>query len=100
MSSAARSIRYTPSEYLARERQSATRHEYLNGSLFEMVGASRAHNLITGNLNRELSTQLLDRPCEVYASDMRVCVGPTGLYTYPDVVVVCGEPRFQDGELD
>lgn len=100
MSSAARTLRYTPAEYLARERPSATRHEYLDGYLFEMAGASREHNLITSNLNRELGSQLRDRPCEVYSSEMRVCVGPTGLYTYPDVVVVCGEPRFQDGELD
>jgi Uma2 family endonuclease len=100
MSSAARTSRHTPAEYLARERPSATRHEYLDGFLFEMTGASRAHNLITGNLNGEIRAQLRDRPCEVYASDMRVCVEPTGLYTYPDVVVVCGEPRFQDGELD
>jgi Uma2 family endonuclease len=100
MSSAARPLRYTPAEYLARERQSATRHEYRDGSLFEKTGASRAHNLITGNLSGELSSQLRHQPCEVYVSDMRVCVEPTGLYTYPDVVVVCDAPRFQDGELD
>jgi Uma2 family endonuclease len=100
MSSAARTLHYTPAEYLARERPSAARHEYLDGSIFEMAGASREHNLITTNLSREISSQLRDQPCEVYASEMRVCIEPTGLYTYPDVVIVCGAPRFQDGELD
>jgi Uma2 family endonuclease len=100
MSSTARALRSTPAEYLARERPSATRHEYRDGYRIEKAGASRAHNLITGNLGSEISSQLRDRPCEVYISDMRVCIEPTGLYTYPDVVVVCGEPRFQDNELD
>jgi Uma2 family endonuclease len=82
------------------ERRSATRHEYRDGYLFEKAGANRAHNLIAGSLSSDLGSQLRDRPCEVYISDMRVYVEPTGLYTYPDVVVVCDAPRFQDGELD
>jgi Uma2 family endonuclease len=90
----------TPEQYLAAERQATERHEYVNGSVFAMVGASRAHNLITANLIRELTTQLRGRPCETYGSDMRVKVVRTGLYTYPDVVVVCGEPEFEDGQLD
>ena len=66
-----------------------------------MSGASREHNLIAGNILRETGSQLKDRPCEVYVSDMvRVGVNPTGLYTYPDVVAVCGEPDFEDSELD
>jgi Uma2 family endonuclease len=47
-----------------------------------------------------INNQLTDRDCEVYASDMRVKVNPTGLYTYPDVVIVCGEPQFEDNEID
>jgi Uma2 family endonuclease len=65
-----------------------------------MAGASRQHNLITFNFGAELGAQLKDRPCEAYSSVMRVLIGPTGLYTYPDVVAVCGEPRFADSELD
>jgi Uma2 family endonuclease len=100
MSSAPVNRRYTPQEYLALERRAAFKSEYLDGQIFAMAGASRAHNLVTGNIGRLLGTQLRDRECEVYASDMRVCVSETGLYTYPDVVAVCGTPEFQDDELD
>jgi Uma2 family endonuclease len=100
MSSAASKRRYSPQEYLARERQAPVRHEYHDGEIFAMAGASREHNLIAVNLSGEVGNQILDRPCESYASDMRVWIEATGLYTYPDFVVVCGEPRFQDGELD
>ena len=100
MSSAAVKTRLTPEQYLASERKSSVKSEYDNGSIYAMAGASRTHNLIASNLNREIGSQLRDRPCEVYISDMRVCVSQTGLYTYPDVVAVCGEPHFQDGELD
>jgi Uma2 family endonuclease len=61
-----------------------------------MSGASRQHNLISLNIGAELRAQLRDRPCEVYTSDMRVKVSLSGLYTYPDVVVVCEEPAFED----
>ncbi|MGD0043032.1 MAG: Uma2 family endonuclease [Isosphaeraceae bacterium] len=100
MSSAATKIRFTPQEYLALERKSETRNEYYNGGIFAMSGASREHNLIVGNLFRDIGNQLEDRPCETYMNDMRVWIEATGLYTYPDVVVVCGEPRFQDREVD
>jgi Uma2 family endonuclease len=90
----------SPEEYLRLERQAEYKSEYLNGEIFAMTGASRKHNLITINLSRELSLQLKDRPCEVYAADMRVKVRATGLYTYPDVAIVCGEPRFEDDFID
>ena len=100
MSSAATKLRCTPQEHLARERKSPTRNEYHNGEIFAMAAASREHNLIAGNLYREIGNQIVDRPCEAYVNDMRVWIEATGLYTYPDVVVVCGEPQFQDSELD
>ena len=100
MSSAATKIRFTPQEYLALERKSETRSEFYNGEIFAMSGASREHNLIAGNLFRDIGNQLEDRPCETYVNDIRVLIEATGLYTYPDVVVVCGEPRFQDREVD
>jgi Uma2 family endonuclease len=65
-----------------------------------MTGASRKHNLITTNISSSLHTQLKGRPCEVYAVDMRVKVRATGLYTYPDVAVACGEPEFEDDFVD
>jgi Uma2 family endonuclease len=100
MSSAAVRTRDTPEQYLALERKSPIKHEFHDGSVIARAGASRLHNLIAGNVYREISSQFRDCPCEAYISDMRVCVGPTGLYTYPDIVAVCGEPQFQDSALD
>jgi Uma2 family endonuclease len=91
---------YTPEQYLALERESEIKHEYYDGEIFAMVGATEPHVLITGNLGYALKSQLRDRPCRVYASDMKVKVSATGLYTYPDVVVVCGEREFEDDRRD
>jgi Uma2 family endonuclease len=90
----------TPEEYLALERKADYRSEYLHGEIFAMTGASRKHNLITGNIAAELHRQLKGKAWEVYASEMRVKVAASGLYTYPDVVVVCGEPQLEDDYLD
>lgn len=90
----------SPGEYLALEREAEYKSEYLNGDIFAMTGASRKHNLITSNMSAEFIRQLKSRPCEAYVSDMRVKVTATGLYTYPDVVVVCGEPKFEDAYVD
>jgi Uma2 family endonuclease len=87
-------------DYLAAERRAETKSEYLEGELFAMSGASRAHNLIVWNIGASLHGQLKGRSCEAYAGDMRVHISTTGLYTYPDVTVICGEPRFDDSELD
>ena len=89
-----------PQEYLAIERKSEIKNEYLAGEVFSMVGASKRHNLITANIIRILGNQLLDRPCNVYPSDMRVKVSAIGKYTYPDVVVACEEEQFDDEEKD
>ena len=90
----------TPVEYLALERRAETKSQYYRGEMFAMAGVSREHNLIGGNILAELHRQLRGRDCEVYGSDMRVKVSPTGLYTYPDLVVACGHPQFEDDELD
>lgn len=90
----------TPEEYLAIERQAETKSEYFNGEMFAMVGASRSHNVIAVNIAGELRQQLKGRPCETYTSDMRTRIPATGLYTYPDVIVVCGEPKFEDEHVD
>ena len=91
---------FTPEEYLARERKALTKSEYRNGRIHAMPGASRAHNLITVHVTGELYIQLRTRTCEVYPSDMRVKVSAAGLYTYPDIIVVCDEPRFEDSHFD
>jgi len=90
----------TPEEYLAFERKSEVRHEYFAGEVLAMVGASRRHNIIAANIIRVLGNQLLERPCNVYPSDMRVKVSATGKYTYPDVSVTCEEELFDDDEKD
>lgn len=90
----------TAEEYLARERAAEYKSEYLNGEIFAMAGASRLHNLIAGNIYGELYIQLKNRSCNVYPSDMRLKVSGTGLCTYPDVMVVCGEEQFDDDEED
>lgn len=97
---AQRTPHLTPEEYLAIERQSEIRSEYLDGEMFAMSGSSRRHNLIVTNMVRELSSRLRTRPCEIYSNDMRVHIPATGLYTYPDVVVACGEPRLEGGNFD
>ncbi|MGH8475687.1 MAG: Uma2 family endonuclease [Methylococcales bacterium] len=92
--------RLTVEEYLAIERQAPCKSEYFEGEMFAMAGASRRHNLIALNIGAELRTQLRQGPCEVYTSEMRVKISHTGLYTYPDVVVVCEEPVFEDADVD
>jgi Uma2 family endonuclease len=91
---------FTPQEYLAIERSSQQKNEYLNGEIFAMGGASERHNLIVGNVFASLHGQLRGQPCKVYSSDMRVKITITGLYTYPDVVALCGEARFDDEQRD
>lgn len=90
---------YTVEEYLAFEREAFEKHEYIDGELILMAGASREHNLIGANLTAALHNQLKGKNCEVYANDMRVRMKGTR-YGYPDVIVVCGEPQFADDKFD
>jgi len=92
----------TPEEYLALERAAETKSEYFEGEMVATSGASRPHNLIVTNLVSELRGQLKGRPCEVYAADMRVKIETLRrpMYTYPDLVAVCGEPQLEDEHLD
>lgn len=90
----------TPIEYLEFERKSEERHEYFDGEIFAMSGAKRNHNKIVGNLSGLVWQHLKGKDCEFYPTDMRVFVPQTGLYTYLDLVVVCGEPQFQDDVFD
>lgn len=99
MSSQARK-RLSPEEYLALERPATTRSELLDGQMFAMSGASPRHALITANIVTGLNLRLKDRPCYVFSSDLRLYVGSTGLFTYPDVVVACGELLYRDDRRD
>jgi Uma2 family endonuclease len=90
----------TPEAYLAAERQAAHRSEYFNGQVYAMAGASREHVAIVANLTYLLVGQFKGRPCSTLGSDMRLKVSETGLYTYPDLMALCGEPRFDDDHRD
>ena len=85
--------RNTPSfqAYLALEEASNTKHEYLAGEIYAMAGGTPEHAALAANLIGMLSVELRGKPCRVYTSDLRVRVNETGLTTYPDVSVVCGE---------
>ena len=90
----------SPEEYLAFERQAESKHEYVDGEIFAWAGASRKHNLIALNIAGELRQQLKGKPCEVYPGEMRVKAPASRAYVYPDVVVVCDEPNFEDDYVD
>jgi Uma2 family endonuclease len=100
MSAVARQPYLTAEEYLAIERRAETKSELINGRMYAMAGTALQHNRITRNLLSRLEAQFGDGRCEALSSALRVRVDATGLYTYPDVVVVCGEPEFEDAELD
>lgn len=89
-----------PTEYLRLERRATVKHEYHDGVIVAMAGASRKYNLIVGDTNASLIAQLRTRPCETYTSDMRVAVPARNSYIYPDIVGVCDEPQFEDAEVD
>lgn len=94
--------RVTAEEYLTLERAAPDhpKHEFLNGETFAMAGGSPRHVLISANVAGELRTALKDRPCLVFSADLRLRVSPTGLYTYPDVMVICGPLETTDDRKD
>jgi Uma2 family endonuclease len=108
MSLPQKEIRYTEDQYLSIEREADERHEYLDGHIYAMAGESPEHGAICTNLTAEIALQLRGTPCQAFAKDMRVRSGPLprrrysqkGLYSYPDLVIVCGEMQFLDENRD
>lgn len=92
--------RLTTEQYLLQERRAETKSEYFDGEIFAMAGASREHNQISANLVRVLGNQLLEKPCSVYSSDMKVKIEKVKKYTYPDIVIACQAERFEDEHQD
>lgn len=90
----------TPEEYLNIERNAEFKSEYYNGEMFALAGASYIHNKISSNLHVSLANQLKGKTCQVFQSDLKIREQISGLFTYPDVVVICGEPEFYDDEKD
>jgi Uma2 family endonuclease len=101
-------FRYTTAQYLQMERSSPERHYYLDGEIRAMVGESLAHGDISVNLVATLGNQVRGTPCRVRTKATKVCSGPIlsagettrGLFWYPDVVVICGEPEYCDNLRD
>lgn len=85
----------TPQEYLIAERLSESKNEYFNGEIFAMAGASMEHNQISSNIVRVLGNQLVESQCTVLANDMKIKIEAIEKYTYPDIVVVCGNGKFE-----
>ena len=96
---------FTREEYITLERKAihdaeTVRSEYMNGEIIAMSGASFAHNLITHNISGELRNRLKGTECVAFANEMRVSIPTANSYFYPDVGVVCDEPRFEDAVFD
>ena len=100
MATVAAQTYFTPEEYIALERKAHFKSEYFNGHIIAMSGASFTHSLIVSNISGELHVQFKGRGCSVHTNDMRVRPSLPESYFYPDVVVVCGEPEFEDDVFD
>ncbi len=92
----------SPENYLAFEREAPEKHEFVNGEIMAMAGASEMHNVIASNLFLEIGIKLKNTKCRAFASDMRVksANAKKSYYYYPDIVVTCGERKFEDGKKD
>lgn len=90
------SIIMTETEYIAFERDSEIRHEYIQGEIVAMAGASQNHNRLAATMMFLVYGHLRGRGCEVYGGDMRVKIGTADIQTYPDLSVVCGDIHFTD----
>jgi len=91
---------FTAEQYLDLERHTEIRHEFLDGIVYAMSGASRAHSAICFNLAVIIGSQLRGTPCTGHSSDMKVRAGDASLYAYPDLTIVCGEPILHDDHGD
>jgi len=100
MSAAPKPRKLTVAEYFALEEKAERRSEFYDGEMFAMAGASREHNAITRNLTAEFHNRLKEGPCQVFVADLRVKVDRTGLYTYPDLLIVCGPPEYAPENRD
>ena len=88
---------FTPEDYLAIEKDSGLRHEFYQGTIFAMAGASQVHNRIAFNLTLSLGIKMQGKSCDIFGSDQRVHIPSNSLYTYPDLIIVC-DPPVMSGE--
>ncbi len=99
MSALLKPKKLTVAEYFAIEQKAERKSEFYDGEMFLMAGASREHNTVVSNLMEKLFSQLAGA-CRVYVSDMRVKLDRTGLYTYPDLLIVCDPPEYAPENRD
>lgn len=90
----------SPDEYLVTERQALDKSEFFNGELKPVPPSSLNHSRIKANLSGVIGNHLEEATCQSFSSDMRVHLPETGLYAYPDIVIVCGEPELLPDEFD
>jgi len=100
MSALPKTKKLTVAEYLAIERQAEFKSEFFDGEMFAMAGASRHHNIVNENLSGELFSRLKGGPCRTLSRDQRLKIDRTGLYCYPDLVIVCGPPEYAAEDPD
>jgi len=91
---------YTPEDYLKFERESDSRHEFLDGEIFAMAGESLSHSRVCVNLGGEVRAKLKGKSCEALSPNMKVRASTASLFSYPDLTIVCGEPQFHDTKKD
>ncbi len=91
---------YSPEEYLELERQAETRHEFIDGIIYAMAGESLSHSQICINLAGEVRARLKGKNCEALSPNMKVRAEGKGMFAYPDLTIVCGEPLFHDRQRD
>lgn len=91
---------FTPEEYLAFERESDSRHEFLDGEIYAMAGESLSHSRVCVNLSGEVRNKLKGTSCEALSPNMKVRTSTASLFSYPDLTIVCGEPQFHDTKKD
>ncbi len=90
----------TEEEYFAFEETSLEKHEYYNGEIFAMAGASIAHNQIVGNTLSDINQHLRNKNCQVFPSDLKIHIEANFLNTYPDLSIVCGQPQLYNNRTD
>ena len=93
-------LKFTEAEYLEMERKASFKSEFFAGEIFAMAGAGLNHNTIVSNCIQIIGNRLKGSPCRVFPSDLRVKVDKSGLYTYPDLSIVCGKPVLLDDKFD
>ncbi len=93
-------IVFTPEDYLIFERESDSRHEFIDGKIYAMAGESLSHSRVCMNLAAAAVNALKGRSCEALSPNMKVRTSNASLFSYPDLTIVCGEPQFHDVKKD